>query len=159
MLEEQEIVTAIIAGIVSLVISGVSGVYSVVKNRKRFEELKKELLLKSSISTFLEKKESFLYAYRKFEYELNTINDVNPNDGIKSIQFTIDFFAAYGRDFYLRNKNLLESNKLNELLERITESVNSGNLNNPENYSERREFGQNILSFLSELNDQTLKIV
>jgi len=158
MFEDPKVIAAIVAGIVSLIISGISGIYSVVKSRKRFEELKKELLVKSSVSIFLEKKESFLNAYRKFEQELNVINDNNPNDGTKAIQFTIDFFATNGRDFYLRNKSLLESKRLDEQLEKITLTINSGSLNKPENHSGKREFGQNILSFLSELNDQTLKI-
>jgi hypothetical protein len=158
MSEDPKIIAAIVAGVVSLVISGVSGIYSVVKNRKRFEELRKELLVKSSVSTFLEKKESFLDAFRKFEQELNIINNNNPNDGTQAIQFTIDFYAENGRDFYLRNKSILESRQLDELLKKITATISSGSLNGPENHSGKREFGKNILSFLTELNNQTLKI-
>ena len=158
MFDDPNVIAAIVAGIVSLIISGVSGIYSAVKNRKRFEEPKKELLVKSSVTTFLEKKESFLDSYRKFEQELNIINDNNPNDGTEAIQFTIDFYANHGRDFYLRNKSILATKQLDELLTVIKKTIDSGNLNSPDNHSGKREFGQNILSFLSELNNQTLKI-
>ena len=157
MLEDAKVIAAIVAGIVSLIISGVSGIYTVVKSRKRFEELKKELLVKSSVSSYIEKKESFLDTYRKFEKELNDIVKRNPKDGTEVLQFAIDFYVTKGRDFYLRNKRVLESKRLNELLENITETIDSGSLNTPENNSEKREFGLMILSFLNELNDQTLK--
>lgn len=158
MFNDQKVIAAIVAGIVSLIISGVSGIYSVIKNRRRFEELKKELLVKSSISTFIEKKEAFLNSYRKFEQEFNIINDNNPNDGTEAIQFTIDFYANHGRDFYLRNKSILATKQLDELLTVIKKTIDSGNLNSTDDHSGKGEFGQNILSFLSELNNQTLKI-
>ncbi|MEX0810757.1 MAG: hypothetical protein WD048_00985 [Chitinophagales bacterium] len=158
MFENPTVIAAIVAGIVSLIISGFSGIYSLAKSRKKFEELRKELLVKASVSNFLEKKESFLDEYRKFEHKLYIIKYDNPNDGTKAVQFIIDFYAANARDFYLRNKSILETRYLNEQLERITTTINSGNLNNPENQSVKREFGQNILSFLSELNNQILRI-
>ena len=158
MFEDPKVISAIVAGIVSLLISGVSGIYSLVKSRKRFEELKKELLVKSSVSNFLRKRESFLDAYRKFEQDLISIRDNNPDDLTKAAQFIIDFYETIGRDFYIRNKSLLESKRLNEQLEKITETINSGSLNEPGNYSGRKEFGQNVLNFLIELNKQTLKI-
>jgi hypothetical protein len=158
MFENPKVIAALVAGIVSLIVSGIAGLYALMKNRKRFDDLKKELLLKSSIERFLDKKEPFLNAYREFESELNILNDNNPNDGTVAVQHTIDFYAKKGRDFYLRNKSMLESKQLDSLQEKITRIINSGTLNTPENHSEKREFGQDILSFLSELNDQTLNI-
>ncbi len=158
MFDDPKVIAAIVAGVVSLIISGVTGLYTLMKNRKRFDDLKKELLLKSSIEQLLNSKESYLNAYREFESKLAALNESNPNDGTISIQFAIDFYAKYGRDFYLRNRSLLESSQLNLLQEKISKTIQSGNLNTQENHKGKLEFGNDILDFLRDLNNQVLKI-
>lgn len=158
MLNDSTITAALIAGLVLLLISGISRVYAWRRNNKRFEDLKEELLLKSGVEKFLHRKDGFLDKFSVFERELNDINDANPNDGTNAVQYTIDFFASTGKEFYLRNTRLLESHKLNQLNEKISRAANSGKLNEPENHKGKRDFGKDVLDFLSELNRQTPKV-
>ncbi len=60
MFDDPKIVAAVIAGIVSLLISAISGLYIILQNRKRFENIRKELIAKASAETFIKAKETYL---------------------------------------------------------------------------------------------------
>ncbi|WP_157295795.1 hypothetical protein [Pseudomonas sp. GM78] len=87
------------------------------------------------------------------------VNTRNPHDGTAAVQFSINFYAQNARDFYLRNKKILQTDDLNDLLGKISAAIESGTLNNPENHSGKREFGSNIVEFCSELHERALVVI
>lgn len=158
MFDDSGVVAAIIAATVSLIVSAVSGFYTVVQNRKRFEILRNEILAKYSTESFVKAKENYLDSFRKFENALVAINERNPHDGTEAVQFSIDFYGEMARDFYLRNKSFLQTTELNNLFNSISESIKSGNLNDPNNHSGKRDFGTSIIKFCKKLNEQALAV-
>jgi len=158
MLDDPKVIAAIVAGVVSLIVSATSGLYILVQNKKRLEILKNELLIKASTESFLKAKEAYLDFFREFESELFSINKKNPNDSSEALQFAIDFYGKRARDFYLRNKLFLQTTELNDLFDKISLTIKLGNWMDAKNHSVKREFGNNILRFCNELHDQALVI-
>jgi hypothetical protein len=152
----ENIITAIIAGSVSIIISGIAGVYTVIKNKKRFDDLKKELITKSKTEDFITARVKFLDDYREFHPKLVENLNSNPEDKTKALQSLIDFFAEKAKDYYMRNRSFLKSNELENLLTKINTLFDSKTLNNEES-SERINLGTNLLSFVKKLNEQSLK--
>lgn len=152
----ENIITAIIAGSVSVIISGIAGVYTVIKNNKRFDDLKKELITKSKTEDFITARVKFLDDYREFYPKLVEYLNNNHEDKTKALQSLIDFFAEKAKDYYMRNRSFLKSNELENLLTKINTLFDSKTLNNEES-SERIELGTNLLSFVKKLNEQSLK--
>jgi hypothetical protein len=156
MFEDPIVIAALVAGITSAGISVASGLYLVFQNRRKFDDLRKELIAKESTVRYLNMKDEYLDAYRKFETDLVSINGKNPQDGTEAIQYSINYFANNGRDFYLRNRQFLKTKELENLLKEINDANQAEALNNPNNHQGRLEFGKNIIKFLSELNDSAL---
>ncbi|WP_340155926.1 hypothetical protein [uncultured Winogradskyella sp.] len=152
----ENIITAIIAGSVSLIISGIAGIYNVVQNKKRFDDLKKELITKSKTEDFITARIKFLDDYREFHSILVQKLNTNPEDKTKASQALIDFFAEKAKDYYMRNRSFLKSNELENLLTKINTLFNSKTLNNKES-NERSDLATKLLSFVKKLNDQSLK--
>lgn len=117
MFEQPEVIAAIVAAITSLIVSAVSGSYTVLQNRKRFEALKREILTKYNVENFIEARGEYLRSFRKFEHEINLVNKRNPDDGTEAIQLGVDFLSSKARDFYLVHSSFFKKQKdLDELL-------------------------------------------
>lgn len=152
----ENIITAIIAGSVSIIISGIAGIYTVIKNKKRFDDLKKELITKSKTEDFITARINFLDHYREFHPILVENLNGNSEDKTKALQSLIDFFAEKAKDYYVRNRTFLKSKELENLLTKINTLFDSKTLNNKES-NERSDLGSNLLSFVKKLNEQSLK--
>lgn len=155
MLNDSAVVTALIAGAVSLLVSGTSGLHTVVQSRKKLDSLRKELIAKGSAEAFIVGKRNYLIAYRGFERTLVNVNEQNPNDATAAIQLLINFYAENAKDFYLDNKQILQSEALDKLLRMISAAANSGALNDS-SHGKKIEFGNNIMKFCSELYERSL---
>ncbi|RKR12405.1 hypothetical protein CLV91_2532 [Maribacter vaceletii] len=152
----ENIITAIIAGSVSIIISGIAGIYTIIKNKKRFDDLKKELITKSKTEDFITARIKFLDDYREFHPILVENLNGNSEDKTKALQSLIDFFAEKAKDYYMRNRAFLKSKELENLLTKINALFDSKTLNNKES-NERSNLGTNLLSFVKKLNEQSLK--
>ena len=133
MLNDPKVLPAIIAGIVALVISSISGFYTLSQNGKRFDDLRKEIIIKASTERFIQEKISYASAYRDFESEISIIHKNNSSDGTITVQFAIDFFTGNARDFYFKNREILKTNELDILLNEMDDMAASGSLNKPNN--------------------------
>ena len=157
MFDDPNVVAAIVAASVSLIVSGASGFYTIFKNRKRFEDLRNELLVKDSVDTFVVGRKKYLESYRMFERNMTIVLEENPDDGTKAVQLAVDFYGETARDFYLTNKSFLKSKELNRLFDEIYSIINSGTLNHPENDSGKGEFGRKIFEFCRKLHEKNLE--
>lgn len=149
------VVAALIAGAVSLVVSGMSGLYTIVQIRNKHDSLRKELIAKAGAEAFIASKKNYLIAYQGFERKLVITNEQNPHDGTATIQLLINFYAETAKEFYLDNKKILQTDKLDKLLRTISAVANSGELNYS-SHGEKIEFGNNILKFCTELHERIL---
>lgn len=152
MLDDPNVVSAIVAGSVALVVSALSGIYTVLRNRKRFDDLRNELLVKASVERFVNEKNIYLDVYRKFEIEFMNKHEEESSDDTEAIQLAVDFYSETARDFYLRNKSFLKSVELDNLFRKISSTIESGKDN------EKNDFGKTILSFHLKLNKKALEI-
>lgn len=105
-----------------------------------------------------ENRDKFLDSYRAFEIALVSINDKNPQDGTKAVQYAINFFGDVAREFYIRNQKVLRTSELERLLSVISDAVSSGKLNEPGNHAGKREFGMNIIAFCTALHKRVLEV-
>ncbi len=153
----ENVITAIIAGLVSIVISGIAGIYTIFKNKRRFEDLKKELITRSDTENFITAKIKYLDNYREFKAIFVESLKRNPENRTETLQSLINFYAEKAKDYYVRNRSFLKSKELENLLDKINASIDSKTLNNKDNQEERRDFGENLLSFIKKLNEQSLK--
>lgn len=148
-MDDPKVLAALVAAIISIVISSISGLYTVAQNRKRFDDLKKEIISKANAEKFVADKNTYLSAYSNFESEVASINNANPNDGTKTLQYIIDFYTDAARNFYTHNKLFLTGRHLKDLFEKINQIANSNILNEPGRDIEKREFGNMLLEFFN----------
>lgn len=128
-MNNPNVISALIAAIVSLIVAGVSGLYVLYQSNRRLKSLRDELVTTNKTERFIKACEEFRKAYRVFEKQVAEVNFRNPEDGTELIQLYIDFYAAYARDLYLENQELLGAEELNKGIENISRLVESGVLN------------------------------
>lgn len=110
-------------------------------------------------SISINSRDKFLDAYKDFYNELVFINDANPDDGTRAVQYSVDFFGEVAREFYVRNRKVLRTDELDRLLSVIDDAAASEKLNTPNNHAGKREFGMNILQFCKALHQRVLDVI
>lgn len=105
----SEIFGAIISGVVALFISGVVGIFTLFKTRKRLEEFRVEIKTKSfsehAATKFLAEHSEFSENFKIYDLELR--NRMDDADGTKRIQVIIDFYAEFSRGLIERYPDYL----------------------------------------------------
>ena len=112
MFDDPKMISALVGAIVSLIISAIAGAYTLAISKKRFENLKKEIISKSSAEKFVNAKDIYLDAYKKFQLEASASNKRNSVNATETGEIIMNFFAEYSRDFYTRHKQFLSNNQL-----------------------------------------------
>jgi hypothetical protein len=156
MANDPTVIAAIIGGTVTVILAALSGLFAYIKSRKRSGVLAEDLLAKAGAEKFIAERTLYINGYPKFSTELVSINEKNPDDGTQAIQFAVDFFGRTSRNFYLSNRTFLRSKTLDLLLNKVESTVESGQLNDPDAHALKRRFGENIVSFCSELYKRAL---
>jgi len=157
-MNDPKIIAAIIAAVVSLLISCIVGIYTVLQNRRKFSDLRQELLTRSNTERFIVEKERYLAAYKEFEPEVVRTNQLNPNAGTALTQLYVDFFSSHANEYYLKNKSSLESSELDKLHKDINSAIESGKLNDPDGNDLKVKFMHYLRKFCGLLNSRSLEL-
>jgi hypothetical protein len=157
-MDDPKIIAAIIAAVTSLLVSCIIGIYTILQNRRKFSDLRQELLIRSNTERFIVEKEKYLPAYKELESEVVRTNELNPNDGTAITQLYVDFFSSHANEYYLKNKSTLQSNELDKLHKNINASIQSGKLNNPDENELKVKFMHYLHEFCGLLNSKSLEL-
>ena len=158
MFDDPKMISALVGAIVSLIISAIAGAYTLAISKKRFENLKKEIISKSSAEKFVNAKDIYLDAYKKFQLEASASNKRNSVNATETGEIIMNFFAEYSRDFYTRHKQFLSNNQLELLLKEINKGIELNIMGKDGKNDEKRNYINNILMFCNQLNETALDV-
>lgn len=150
-----QIIAALIAGAVSLLIAVGSGLYVLRKMNRRIENLRDEMLDAAKTKRFVEAVDKFRVEFRKYETIANELSGARGTDDTALIQHVIAFYGETARHFYDENKQFLDGEKLNILSATITRDINSGRLN--EHTDPNRQADPNRMVFLQALTENIVQ--
>ncbi len=155
-----EVISALIAAVVSLVVAATSGIYVLIQSNKKIRLLRLELIESKKTERIISTAADFRDQYRSFEKEAVALSLKNPHDSTALIQHFIDFYSSCAEKFYFENQTFLKSQKLESLRGRVTAVANSGVINEKDNPSRMVALDalyRGIKDFLKHLNEEALK--
>ena len=155
-----EIMSALIAAVVSLVIAACSGLYVLVRSNQRIDSLRNELLDTRRTERFLNAADGFREKFREYESTANEIKVAATGDDTELIQYLLNFYGGIARHIYDEHKSFLGDEELDNLQCEISKALASGKLDIPAG-AERNRFLQslceNIVRFCRAVYENSLK--
>lgn len=158
LLRNPDVLSALIAGAVSLLIAIVSGIWVLRVANRRMEEVRAEIVGKRQAERILENAQAYLTSFREFERRAVELS--GRPDGTDLVQLTVDFHANTALPFYQRNQSFLQTAALDSLLAKIDSMHQSESINDP-THPDRIEtitaLWENLRAFAISLRDAALK--
>ncbi len=117
-----EIMSALIAAVVSLVIAASSGFYVLVRSNQRVDNLRNELLDTRRTERFLNAADGFRKKFREYETTANEIKAAATGDDTELIQHLLNFYGGIARHIYDEHKSFMGNEEAPPAQQRLTTS-------------------------------------